>query len=131
MKNKKLESLIIKVLVKLISQELQKISQDDLQIIATNINQQADDSSQVSDHQKISTTAEIVNTIYRQSIVNLPVKTEEDAQLETSLREMKFRQELRKDWILFLVKDVIVYSSTVIFIFLFVGFYLFNIISQG
>ncbi|MTJ48611.1 hypothetical protein FJR05_12375 [Dolichospermum sp. UHCC 0259] len=52
---------------------------------------------------------------------------QEDIELERKLRELKFKQELRKDWISFLVKDVIVYSTTMIFILVLVGFYLFRI----
>jgi hypothetical protein len=51
----------------------------------------------------------------------------EDIELERKLRELKFKQELRKDWISFLVKDVIVYSTTMIFILVLIGFYLFRI----
>ncbi|QSV61304.1 MAG: hypothetical protein HEQ29_21290 [Dolichospermum sp. LBC05a] len=54
----------------------------------------------------------------------------EDIELERKLRELKFKQELRKDWISFLVKDVIVYSVTTIFIFTLAGFYLFRIPSH-
>ncbi|HCQ20358.1 MAG: hypothetical protein HEQ12_12625 [Aphanizomenon flos-aquae DEX188] len=52
---------------------------------------------------------------------------QEDIELERKLRELKFKQELRKDWISFLVKDVIVYSTTMIFILVLIGFYLFRI----
>ncbi|OBQ23198.1 MAG: hypothetical protein AN488_06265 [Anabaena sp. WA113] len=52
---------------------------------------------------------------------------QEDIELERKLRDLKFKQELRKDWISFLVKDVIVYSTTMIFILVLIGFYLFRI----
>jgi hypothetical protein len=107
------------------------MDKNDLQIIATKLNLQDDDLSKLCDHQKISTTAEIVNDISHNDLLDLPIKTKADTELERRLREIKFQQELRKDWILFLVKDVIVYSATVIFIFIFVSFYLFNIIFPG
>lgn len=51
-------------------------------------------------------------------------------ELEGKLRELKFKQELRKDWILFLVKDVIVYSVTILLMLIIAGFYLQQILSQ-
>lgn len=128
MKNKKLELLIVQLLRKLIRQEIKKMGKNDLQIIATDLNQKGDDLPDFCDHQEISTTAEIVNDIFHDNLLNLPIKTEADSELERRLREIKFQQEIRKDWIIFLVKDVIVYSATVIFILIFVSFYLFNII---
>ncbi|TAF04453.1 MAG: hypothetical protein EAZ77_15635 [Nostocales cyanobacterium] len=66
--------------------------------------------------------------IYTSKIVNLPAK--EDVELDRQLRELKFKQELRKDWILFLLRDVIVYAATVLFMFTFAGFYLFTLIHK-
>jgi hypothetical protein len=59
------------------------------------------------------------------STVNMQSK--EDAELERKLRELKFRQELRKDWILFIVKDVVVFSATRLFIFAAAGYYIFTL----
>jgi hypothetical protein len=59
------------------------------------------------------------------------ISTKEDVELERKLRELKFKQELRKDWILFIIKDVIVYATTIIFIFIFSGFYLFTLIQKS
>ncbi|MFM6104776.1 MAG: hypothetical protein ACKPEO_01830, partial [Sphaerospermopsis kisseleviana] len=59
------------------------------------------------------------------------ISTKEDVELERKLRELKFKQELRKDWILFILKDVIVYAATIIFIFIFSGFYLFTLIQKS
>ncbi|OUL26395.1 hypothetical protein BV378_13150 [Nostoc sp. RF31YmG] len=70
----------------------------------------------------------MIDDIYASRYVNLHSK--EDAELERKLRELKFKQELRKDWISFLLKDVIVYSATVIFIFTVAGFYLFTLIQR-
>ncbi|TAE61255.1 MAG: hypothetical protein EAZ76_09375 [Nostocales cyanobacterium] len=61
----------------------------------------------------------MLNEIPHGEYLNLTFSTEADAELERRLREIKFRQELRKDWIIFLVKDVIVYATTVIFILTF------------
>ncbi|QIR41686.1 hypothetical protein HCG51_32420 [Tolypothrix sp. PCC 7910] len=68
----------------------------------------------------------MIDEIYTNGYLSLPSK--EDTELEYKLRELKFKQELRKDWILFLLKDVIVYSATIIFIFTVAGFYLFTLI---
>ncbi|WP_138498008.1 hypothetical protein [Nostoc sp. PA-18-2419] len=57
------------------------------------------------------------------SIVNS--QTQEDAELERQLRELKFKQELRKDWILFIVRDVVFFSTTILFIFAMSGYSLF------
>ncbi|MFM6156044.1 MAG: hypothetical protein ACKPE3_24110, partial [Sphaerospermopsis kisseleviana] len=59
------------------------------------------------------------------------ISTKEDVELERKLRELKFKQELRKDWILFILKDVIVYATTIIFILIFSGFYLFTLIQKS
>jgi hypothetical protein len=59
------------------------------------------------------------------------LSTKEDVELERKLRELKFKQELRKDWILFILKDVIVYAATIIFIFILSGFYLFTLIQKS
>ncbi|AFY46884.1 hypothetical protein Nos7524_0989 [Nostoc sp. PCC 7524] len=57
------------------------------------------------------------------SIVNK--QSQEDAELERKLRELKFKQELRKDWILFIVRDVVIFSATILFVFLVSGYSLF------
>jgi hypothetical protein len=57
------------------------------------------------------------------SIVNK--QSQEDAELERKLRELKFKQELRKDWILFIVRDVVIFSATIFLFFLVSGYSLF------
>ncbi len=58
------------------------------------------------------------------STVNLQSK--EDAELERKLRELKFKQELRKDWILFIVRDVVIFPAAILFIFAVSGYSLFT-----
>ncbi|MBH8554019.1 hypothetical protein I8751_16925 [Nostocaceae cyanobacterium CENA357] len=58
------------------------------------------------------------------STVNLQLQA--DAELEHKLRELKFKQELRKDWILFLVRDVVIFSAAILFIFGISGYSLFT-----
>lgn len=58
------------------------------------------------------------------STVNLQSK--EDAELERKLREIKFKQELRKDWILFIVRDVVIIPAAIVFIFAVSGYSLFT-----
>ncbi|MEH1890884.1 MAG: hypothetical protein V7K92_16035 [Nostoc sp.] len=58
------------------------------------------------------------------SIVNL--QSQEDSELERKLRELKFKQELRKDWILFIVRDVVIFPAAILFIFAVSGYSLFT-----
>ncbi len=58
------------------------------------------------------------------STVNL--QSQEDAELERKLRELKFKQELRKDWILFIVRDVVIFPAAILFIFAASGYSLFT-----
>jgi c-di-AMP phosphodiesterase-like protein len=58
------------------------------------------------------------------STVNL--QSQEDAELERKLRELKFKQELRKDWILFIVRDVVIFPAAILFIFAVSGYSLFT-----
>ncbi|MEH2137740.1 hypothetical protein [Nostoc sp.] len=51
--------------------------------------------------------------------------SEEDIELERKLRELKFKQELRKDWILFIVRDVVIFPASILFIFAASGYSLF------
>ncbi|MBD2435816.1 hypothetical protein [Nostoc sp. FACHB-110] len=62
------------------------------------------------------------------STVNLQSK--EDAELERKLRELQFRQELRKDWILFIVRDVVIFPAAILFIFVITGYTLFTLIHR-
>ncbi|RCJ42722.1 hypothetical protein A6770_07535 [Nostoc minutum NIES-26] len=62
------------------------------------------------------------------SIVNL--ESQEDAELERKLRELKFKQELRKDWILFLVRDVVIFSAAILIVFAIGGYSLFMQINR-
>ncbi|MHC5595310.1 MAG: hypothetical protein ACYTXC_04980 [Nostoc sp.] len=53
------------------------------------------------------------------------LQSQEDVELELKLRELKFKQELRKDWILFIVRDVIIFPAAILFIFAVSGYSLF------
>jgi Arc/MetJ-type ribon-helix-helix transcriptional regulator len=53
-----------------------------------------------------------------------------DIELERKLRELKSKQELRKDWILFLARDIVVFSAVFIFIFTVSGYALFRMIMK-
>ncbi|MBW4675791.1 MAG: hypothetical protein KME52_17735 [Desmonostoc geniculatum HA4340-LM1] len=59
------------------------------------------------------------------------LQSQEDAELERKLRELKFKQELRKDWILFLVRDVVFFSAAILFIFAVSGYSLFTQITAS
>ena len=119
MADKNLEYLIVKIVKKVIRKEIKNLNQDNLPIVLTESNPALDD------WQNPDTTEEVIDDLHLSPYTRLPDK--EDIELERKLRELKFNQELRKDWISFLVKDVIVYSATTIFIFTLVGFYLFRI----
>ncbi|MEH2119556.1 hypothetical protein [Nostoc sp.] len=58
------------------------------------------------------------------STVNL--QSQEDSEPERRLRELKFKQELRKDWILFIVRDVVIFPAAILFIFAVSGYSLFT-----
>ncbi|WP_298916478.1 hypothetical protein [uncultured Nostoc sp.] len=58
------------------------------------------------------------------STVNL--QSQEDLEVERKLREFKFKQELRKDWILFIVRDVVIFPAAILFIFAVSGYSLFT-----
>jgi len=60
------------------------------------------------------------------SSVNL--QSQEDADLERKLRELKSKQELRKDWILFILRDVVVFSAALGFIFAVAGYSFFTLL---
>jgi hypothetical protein len=60
------------------------------------------------------------------SSVNL--QSQEDALLERKLWELKSKQELRKDWILFLLREVVAFSVTRILIFSVAGYFIFTLI---
>ena len=53
------------------------------------------------------------------------LQSQEDVELERKLRELKFKQELRKDWILFIVRDVVIFPAAILFIFAASGYSLF------
>ncbi|MHC5756508.1 hypothetical protein [Nostoc sp.] len=53
------------------------------------------------------------------------LQSQEDVELERNLRELKFKQELRKDWILFIVRDVVIFPAAILFIFAASGYSLF------
>ncbi|MBD2504469.1 hypothetical protein H6G83_28325 [Anabaena azotica FACHB-119] len=52
-------------------------------------------------------------------------QSQENSKLERRLQELKFKQELRKDWILFIVRDVVIYSTIILFILAASGYSLF------
>ncbi|MEH1787328.1 hypothetical protein [Nostoc sp.] len=57
---------------------------------------------------------------------DLNLQSQEDVELEQKLRELKFKQELRKDWILFIVRDVVIFPAAILFIFAVSGYSLFT-----
>ncbi|MBW4594333.1 MAG: hypothetical protein KME46_15805 [Brasilonema angustatum HA4187-MV1] len=61
---------------------------------------------------------------------SLNVHSQEDAVLERKLRELKYKQELRKDWILFIVRDVVVFSAAFVFFLAVSGYSLFTLIKR-
>ncbi|MEH2252158.1 hypothetical protein [Nostoc sp.] len=58
------------------------------------------------------------------STINL--QSQEDSELGRKLQELKFKQELRKDWILFIVRDVVIFPAAILFIFAVSGYSLFT-----
>ncbi|MEA5576280.1 hypothetical protein [Anabaena sp. UHCC 0451] len=129
MTDKNLEALVVKVVKKAIKKEMKKLEEDNLPIVSNEVNQQLQNLPEtLANDQKTRTTTEIFDDIYTNSFINLPTK--EDVELERRLRELKFKQELRKDWILFILKDVIIYAVTILFMFSFAGFYLFTLIHK-
>ncbi len=46
------------------------------------------------------------------------LQSQEDLELERKLRELKFKQELRKDWILFIVRDVVIFPAASLYFIL-------------
>ncbi|QYX33489.1 hypothetical protein [Sphaerospermopsis torques-reginae] len=125
-----LEALIVKIVKKLLKKELRKLNQHSLPIVTTEVNQQLDNFLETfATPTETSFSAQILNDVDTSSLMNL--STKEDVELERKLRELKFKQELRKDWILFILKDVIVYAATIIFIFILSGFYLFTLIQKS
>jgi hypothetical protein len=127
MSAKKLESLINKAVKKALKKAIGKLKTENLAIVSNQTHQPLDNFVETfGTWEDKPNTEEIIDDIYSSRYVSLPAK--EDAELERKLRELKFKQELRKDWILFLLKDVIVYSATVVFIFTVAGFYLVTLI---
>ncbi|BAZ28543.1 hypothetical protein NIES4074_09770 [Cylindrospermum sp. NIES-4074] len=53
-----------------------------------------------------------------------------DGELELKLRELKAKQELRKDWILFIVRDVVAFAVGILFMFAVGGYSLFTLINR-
>lgn len=119
MADKNLETLIVKIVKKVIRKEIKNRNQDNLPIIVTESN------STLDNWQNPEPREEVIDDLEISPYIRLPEK--EDIELERKLRELKFKQELRKDWISFLVKDVIVYSATMTFILVLAGFYLFRV----
>ncbi|MEH1904876.1 MAG: hypothetical protein V7L04_26610 [Nostoc sp.] len=54
------------------------------------------------------------------------LQSQEDVEVERKLRELKFKQQLRKDWILFIVRDVVIFPAAILFIFVVSGYSLFT-----
>jgi nitrate reductase NapE component len=61
---------------------------------------------------------------------SLNLSSSDDAALDRKLRELKAKQELRKDWILFLVRDVVIFPTTMLFILTVSGYALFTLIKR-
>lgn len=129
MSAKDLEALIAKTIKKVIKKEIGKLKLNNLPVVLNQTNHPLD--TLVENGNKWNdqlTTEDVIDDIYTSRYVT--INSKDDAELERNLRELKFKQELRKDWISFLVRDVIVYSATVIFIFAAAGFYLFTLIHR-
>ncbi|MFH7025035.1 MAG: hypothetical protein ACHBN1_06460 [Heteroscytonema crispum UTEX LB 1556] len=75
------------------------------------------------------TTEEIIKDIYDSRSI-LKSQLQENVVLERQLRELKSKQELRKDWILFIVRDVVVLSVVFLFIFAVSGYSLLTVIKR-
>lgn len=116
MADKNLEDLIVKIAKKVIKKEIKSGNLEHLPMISPESHPGLDNWQNPED---------VIDDIQIIPYTRLP--DQEDIDLERKLRELKFKQELRKDWISFLVKDVIVYSTTMIFILVLIGFYLFRI----
>lgn len=126
---KKLEALISKTVKKVLKKEIGKLKENNLPIVSNQTNHPLNNFVEsFGKWEDKSTTEEIIDDIYTSRYISLPSK--EDAELERKLRELKFKQELRKDWISFLLKEVIVYSTTIIFIFTVAGLYIFTLINR-
>ncbi|MFM7406534.1 MAG: hypothetical protein ACKO3K_07695 [Cuspidothrix sp.] len=121
MADKNLEDLIIKIVKKVIKKEIKNLNQDNLPMVLTD----SDPNSSLDSWENSPLPEEVINDLEISPYTRLP--DQEDIELERKLRELKFKQELRKDWISFLLKEVISYSLTMIFIFTLAGFYLFRI----
>ncbi|MBE9231440.1 hypothetical protein IQ231_06995 [Cuspidothrix issatschenkoi LEGE 03284] len=119
MADKNLEDVIIKIVKTVIKKEIKNLNQDNLPMVLT------DSNSSLDNLQNSHPPEELINDLQISPYTRLP--DQQDIELERKLRELKFKQELRKDWISFLVKDVIGYSVTMIFILTLAGFYLFRI----
>ncbi|AFY31033.1 hypothetical protein [Calothrix sp. PCC 7507] len=129
MSEKNLEPLIVKIVKKVIKKEISKLKQHNLPTVSNQTNHSLDNFVEnVAHWENQPSTEEIIDNIYASGYVSLPSK--ENIELEHQLRELKFKQELRKDWILFIIKDVVVYSATIIFIFAVASFYLFTLIQK-
>ncbi len=63
-------------------------------------------------------------------VLSVNLQSQEDAVLERKLRELKTKQELRKDWILFIVRDVVIFPTTILFILTISGYSLFTLIKR-
>jgi len=129
MPEKNLETLIVKIVKKVIKKQLVKLKKDNLPVVLNQTNQPLDSFGENGDNwHEQRQTEDIIDDIYTSRYVTIHSK--EDVELERQLRGLKFKQELRKDWISFLLREVIVYSATIIFIFAVAGFYLFTIITK-
>ncbi|MBD2137760.1 hypothetical protein H6F32_09195 [Anabaena sp. FACHB-1237] len=141
MSDKNMEYLIKKIVKKVVKKELyellkksniplsSQLNPHNLPVLSDDINSSIDPFLEtLSCWQDELDKEEKVKDIYSDDCDNIPFS--KDVELKGKLRELKFKQELRKDWILFLVKDVIVYSVTILFMFIIAGFYLQQILSQ-
>ncbi|HLO86124.1 MAG TPA: hypothetical protein VK203_14105 [Nostocaceae cyanobacterium] len=129
MAEKNLESLIAKIVKRAIKKELRKLEEKNLSAVTTQETQPLDAVlATFKTWENEADTDEIIDNIYTDKTVHL--HTKEDAELERKLKELQFRQELRKDWILFIVRDVVLFPSTVIFILVIAAYFVFVLFNK-
>ncbi|MBD2662937.1 hypothetical protein B6N60_00458 [Richelia sinica FACHB-800] len=126
MTDKNLDALITKIVKKVMKKEIEKFKAENLAIVSTQINEPLETLKDTNNNWENAVDEEVIENIYTSRYINISAK--EAADFDYKLRELKFRQELLKDWILFILKDVVVYSLTILFIFSAAGFYLFSLV---
>ncbi|MBW4611801.1 MAG: hypothetical protein KME21_00665 [Desmonostoc vinosum HA7617-LM4] len=61
-------------------------------------------------------------------ISKINLDSQPDTELERKLREIKFKQELRKDWILFIARDIVIFSTLILFFLIITGYSLLTLL---